>query len=324
MSVRLHRNRDIPLISYEDVRLARGMKIRLDNLSYTYPGSSTPALRNLNLVIEPGETLAVVGVNGGGKTTLIKVLMGLYGHQGQLYINDRYIESLDPRTLYRRTSCLFQDFRKYHFSLRENVGIGDTSMMQDDEQLARAMERGGAQGIHMALGIDRELSSSYISKREMSESSTPSTASVGTGVNGTTGGGEKDTSAAGTPAIKTRFPKSEPPVNLSGGQWQRVALSRAFLRADQADLIVFDEPSSALDPKAEADLFQRIHDLSGRDDGLKPTTVFVSHRFSTVKRADRILVMEGGTIAELGTHDELMALEGKYAEMFNLQKQGFV
>jgi len=109
---------------------------------------------------------------------------------------------------------------------------------------------------------------------------------------------------------------------LSGGQWQRVALSRAFLRSDEADLVVFDEPSSSLDPRAEAQLFQRIHALSAQD-GRRTTTIYISHRFSTVRKADQIAVIENGTIAEIGSHSQLMAVKGRYYELFNLQKEGF-
>ncbi|EIW73125.1 hypothetical protein TREMEDRAFT_24947 [Tremella mesenterica DSM 1558] len=255
------------------------MKIEARNLSYTYPGASTPTLKNINLFVLPGETLAIVGFNGGGKTTLIKALLGLYDHAGELYINDRPIQEFDPRSLHDRMSCLFQDFCKYSLTLCENVGVGDINEINEREHIMQAVRKGGADQVAYKLGLERNLIS-YEGRN------LPATA-------------------------------------LSGGHWQRIASSRAFLRADRADLIVFDEPSSALDPKADSDLFQRIHNLSHPGSAGRPTMIYISHRFSTVKKADKIAVVENGTIIELGSHDELIVRRGRYEELFRLQKEGF-
>ncbi|ORX35028.1 P-loop containing nucleoside triphosphate hydrolase protein [Kockovaella imperatae] len=256
------------------------MKLEVHNLSFTYPGTTKKALRGINLVIEPGEQLAIVGLNGGGKTTLVKVLMGLYDAKGSLSVNDLPIESYDPVSIHKRTSCLFQDFGQYELTLRENVGIGDLRYLEEDAKLELALERGGASEVVTKTGLDGPLDPWYAPDRKQKAQA------------------------------------------LSGGQWQRVALARAFLKSDDADLVVFDEPSSSLDPKAEAELFQKIHSLSMRG-GRKITTIYISHRFSTVRRADKIAVVENGTIIELGTHDELMRLGGRYQELFKLSKDGF-
>ena len=325
-AVRLHRNRNIPLLDYETIRHSRGMKIEARDLSFTFPGSKTPTIRNITFTIQPGETLAVVGVNGGGKTTLIKILLGIHRHDGDLYINDRPMESLDPRSLYARTSCLFQDFARYPFTVSQNVVVGDTTRADKTVDIVEAMRRGGAEEIATSLGMRRRLTGETTldpAPLHRMPSNAAEDATKTEDAEGEDAKTDKPDSAVKEKREKDKGIMQSDPVALSGGQWQRVALSRAFLRADRADLIVFDEPSSALDPKAEAELFQRIHDLSSREDGLKPTTVYVSHRFSTVKRADRILVMEAGSIVEIGSHAELMALEGKYAEMFNLQAHAF-
>ncbi|RXK36654.1 hypothetical protein M231_06041 [Tremella mesenterica] len=391
-----HRSRrrlqpDVPLIHYENIRTSGGMKIEARNLRYTYPGASTPTLKNINLLVLPGETLAIVGFNGGGKTTLIKALLRLYDHAGELYINDRPIEEFDPRSLHDRMSCLFQDFCKYSLTLHENVGVGDINEINEREHIMQAVRKGGADQMAYKLGLERNLISYGVLTRDQERLLDSSTVSTSISVpklenkcghtegkvpqihNLTLSGDLKSSVKSDLPQAmsttisdeKTRNvhgqhethksvkPKSEvkagpnlaeiqdcpdptprtsevqeegrnlPATALSGGQWQRIALSRAFLRADRADLIVFDEPSSALDPKAESDLFQRIHNLSHPGSAGRPTTIYISHRFSTVKKADKIAVVENGTIIELGSHDELIVRRGRYEELFRLQKEGF-
>ncbi|KAL7424591.1 hypothetical protein Q5752_000275 [Cryptotrichosporon argae] len=352
-------------IDYETVRTDGGMRIEAVNLGFTYPGTDRPVLRNINLTVEPGQTLAIVGFNGGGKTTLVKALMGLYDHSGSLRINGVPTEQIDPTTLHRRTSCLFQDFGKYSLSLRENVGLGDVDRIDDTEAIERAIVRGGAEGVRDKVGLDGALNRHGV----------PDTLGAGDGGDvvgnaggeedlgpppgrkgGPGGGGRGGKGGKGGKGGRGGFgggrlgsgpppgpPDGMPPPGdlmpdalaifdrkvgdnktaLSGGQWQRVALSRAFLRADEADLVVFDEPSAALDPKAEAELFQRIHALALRDGQRRSTTIYISHRFSTVRNADVIAFVEDGTITECGNHAQLIALNGRYAELFNLQKAGF-
>ncbi|KAI9633149.1 P-loop containing nucleoside triphosphate hydrolase protein [Dioszegia hungarica] len=257
------------------------MELVARGLGYRYPGTSKDVLHDINLTIKPGTTFAIVGVNGGGKTTLVKALMGLYDHQGSLFLNGHPMAAYDPVTVHRRTSCLFQDFCKYSFSLRENVGIGNVSKVEDGEAVSDAIERGGARGVLGKVGMEGKLNRSGALQGLRAER-----------------------------------------ASLSGGQWQKVALSRSFMRASEADLVVFDEPSASLDPRAEAQLFERIHALSHQN-GRRCTTIFISHRYSTVKRADQIAVVEDGTIVECGSHAELMEMEGRYAELYNLQRSGF-
>ncbi|KAJ9096006.1 hypothetical protein QFC21_005370 [Naganishia friedmannii] len=363
------------LLDYEACRREGGMKIEARGLGFTYPGAEEAVLRDINLVIEPGTTLAIVGFNGGGKTTLVKVLMGLYDHTGSLLINDQPIERFSPNQLHARTTCCFQDHSKYSLTLRENVGIGNVPLMEDDEAVHAAIAKGGATSVEQKVGLEGKLNRTGVPDASLGggegadapadeqameqaamEQGHPGPGFNGSGPPGGRGppppgrGGFRGTSSGGglfgaTSSSRPRGPPPGPPPpevmqmmlandagasrgfkerhSLSGGQWQKLALSRAFMRADQADLVVFDEPSAALDPRAEAELFDRIHALSGSNNtGRKTTTIYISHRFSTVRRADKIAVVDK-TIVEFGTHEELLVKGGTYAEFFNLQKGQF-
>ncbi|KAK4684083.1 hypothetical protein P7C73_g6120, partial [Tremellales sp. Uapishka_1] len=353
----------LPMLDYETVRVSGGMKIEARNMGFTYPGTDKPTLRNINLTVNPGETLAIVGFNGGGKTTLVKALMGLYDHTGTLRINSVPVEELSPHSLHARTSCLFQDYSKYSLSLRENVGVGNTERLHDIPAIGRAIERGGAEAIRDKIGLEGQLNRYGVpdSLGEGNEGGNtggneieelvpippppggggpPRGGGPGRGGGRSGGGSLLGGHGGGGPPpggpppgfpgpppeildLMERSQKDEKRAALSGGQWQRVALARAFLRADEADLVVFDEPSSALDPRAESELFQRIHSLSMQDGKRKSTTIYISHRFSTVRKADQIAVVEDGTIVECGSHSDLMALNGRYHELFTLSKEGY-
>ncbi|KAJ9095826.1 hypothetical protein QFC19_007441 [Naganishia cerealis] len=354
------------LLDYEACRREGGRKIEARNLSFTYPGADQPVLRDINLVIEPGTTLAIVGFNGGGKTTLVKVLMGLYDHDGDLLINDQPIERFPPNQLHFRTSVCLQDFCKYSLTVRENVGIGNVPLISDDAAVHSAIVKGGATSVEAKLGLDCKLNRKGVPDVSLGgggadadfppddpggvEQGPPGFDAAGPPGRGRgpasgRGGGRSGGGLFGATMSGPRGPPPGPPPpevmqmmldndagargglkerhSLSGGQWQKLALSRAFMRADQADLVVFDEPSAALDPRAEAELFDRIHALSGSStSGKKTTTIYISHRFSTVRRADKIAVVDK-TIVEFGTHEELLAKGGTYAEFFNLQKGQF-
>ncbi|KAI9633144.1 P-loop containing nucleoside triphosphate hydrolase protein [Dioszegia hungarica] len=374
---------DIDLLNFDDHRLDGGMSIVASNLSFRYPEANQDVLRGINLTILPGTTLAIVGLNGSGRTTLIKALMGLYEHHGSLLLNGHPITAYDPATIYRRTSCLFQDFCQYSFTLRENVGIGNVARMGDDEALEVAMGRGGAWGIRDKVGLDGKLSrwgigsdidaddevqlhgdnttapgeagrwqslvrrgrglamalrawytgnsmgARDVQKAALSDTGTATGTTAPDGVSG--GGGLAATLSAAnpeapainqlklSPTASTGSPtaSAEYSAGLSGGQWQKIGLSRAFMRASEADLVVFDEPSASLDPRAEAQLFERIHTLSHQG-GRKVTTIYISHRFATDRKADQIAVVEGGTILECGPHAELMARGGRYRELYDI------
>lgn len=247
--------------------------IRFEDVGFRYPGAERWALRNVSLFIPKGQSLALVGENGAGKTTFIKLLSGLYQpSEGRVRLDGRDLADWEPSALLARIGVIFQDFNQYQLVVRENVAFGNVAHVGDDLRLARAVEQGGAREVVAALpsGIDTQLG---------------------------------------------RWFKEG--VELSGGQWQKVALSRAFMR-DQADILILDEPTAALDAEAEHAVFQRFRTLAqGR------TTILISHRFPTVRMADRIVVLEGGQITEEGTHAELLAKGARYARLFALQAEGY-
>ena len=249
--------------------LRRG--IGFERVSFRYPGADQDVLRDLDLSIPVGRSLAIVGPNGVGKTTLVKLLAGLYRPtSGRIVLDGSDLHRVDMATWQRQIAVIFQDFTHYELGARENVGFGSVDRLHDDEALARAAAKAGAASIVGALprGWDTVLSRQY---------------------------------AGG--------------VDLSGGEWQRIALARCLLAIESgARLLVLDEPTATLDVRAEAEFFDRFVELTkGR------TTILISHRFSTVRAASRIAVLERGRIVEDGSHEELLRLGGTYAEMFRLQ-----
>ncbi len=246
--------------------------IEFRNVSFRYPGARNLVLRNINLHIQPGERIALVGLNGAGKTTLIKLLTRLYDPtEGQILIDGVDLREFDLASLHQRFGVIFQDYVRYQFSVRENIGFGQVDALEDFARIQAAAERGGATGVIEGLPQGYET------------------------------------------VLGRRWEKG---AELSGGQWQKIALARAFMR--QAEVMVLDEPTSALDAQAEYEVFQRFGELmEGR------IAVLISHRFSTVRMADRIVVLSDGEILELGAHAELMANNGAYARLFNLQAEGY-
>jgi ATP-binding cassette subfamily B protein len=247
--------------------------LRFEGVGFQYPGAERWALRNINLFIPKRQSLALVGENGAGKTTFIKLLSGLYQPtEGRILLDGLDLADWDQQALRRRIGVIFQDFNQYQLLLRENIAFGSVEHMRDDLRLARAVDQGGA----------REL-----------------VASLGGGLETQLG----------------RWFKGG--VDLSGGQWQKVALARAFMR-DEADILILDEPTASLDVEAEHAVFQRFRALAhGR------TTLLISHRFPTVRMADRIIVLEGGQVIEEGTHVELLAAGARYSRLFALQAEGY-
>jgi ATP-binding cassette subfamily B protein len=247
--------------------------IEFKNVSFRYPGLNIDVLKNINLHIYPGERIALVGLNGAGKTTFVKLLTRLYAPtSGQILLDGVDLCEYDLTSLRQLFGVVFQDFVHYEFSVRENIGFGQIDAMDDLMQIRDAAAKGGADM------IVENLPDGY------------------------------------NTILGRRWEEGH---QLSGGQWQKIALSRAFMR--KAEVLILDEPTSALDAEAEYRMFRKFGELiEGR------MAVLISHRFSTVRMADRIVVLADGRIIEMGNHDELMKLEeGTYSRLFDLQAEGY-
>jgi ATP-binding cassette subfamily B protein len=250
-----------------------GTGLQFEQVSFTYPGATEPAVRDVSFTLRPGESLALVGENGSGKTTLIKLLTRLYTPDtGRILLDGTNLDDWQPAALRRRVGVIFQDFARYQLKVGENIGAGDVTHFEDE---ARWRE---AAGLGMAAPFIEELPGGYATQ------------------------------------LGKWFKDGR---ELSGGQWQKVALSRAFMRED-ADILVLDEPTAAMDARAEAQVFEQFQALAR-----SRMVILISHRFSTVRMADQILVIEGGRILERGSHEALMQLGGHYAGLFALQARGY-
>ena len=250
--------------------IKQGIEFR--HVSFKYPGADTYVLQDINFFIRPAERIALVGLNGAGKTTLIKLLTRLYDPtEGQILMDGVDLREFDLTSLNQRFGVIFQDFVRYQFSVKENIGFGQIDQLDNMERIQDSANRGGAAPIieKMPLGYDTVLGRRW-----------------------------------------------ESGIELSGGEWQKIALSRAFMR--DAEVLVLDEPTSALDAEAEFEVFKRFGELM--EDRI---AVLISHRFSTVRMVDRILVLSAGKVIESGSHEELMNLKGVYAGLFNLQAEGY-
>lgn len=250
---------------------SRGLEF--DNVSFSYPGSTVPALTNISLEIRPGRSLALVGENGSGKTTLIKLLTRLYEPTGgRILLDGLDLREWSVEALRQRIGVIFQDFGRYQFSVGENIGAGDVRHIDDEDRWRTAAKTGMAAPFidTMPDGYNTQLGRWFKDGRE-----------------------------------------------LSGGQWQKIALSRAFMRSD-ADILVLDEPTAAMDAASEAEVFEHF-----RSQSKTKMTILISHRFSTVRAADHIVVIQHGRIVEQGDHQSLLALNGQYAHLFNLQAKGY-
>jgi ATP-binding cassette, subfamily B, bacterial len=248
-------------------------EIRFEGVSFRYEGKETWAVRDIDVVVPEGQCVALVGENGAGKSTLLKLLMRLYQPTvGRILVHGQDLQEWDEESIWRRFTTIFQDFSRYQFTLRENVGTGSIDHRDDDLRLARALDRAGLREFLSGLpgGLETQLGRKF---------------------------------AGG--------------IGLSGGQWQRIALARAFMR-EQADILILDEPTAAIDAATEHALSERFRALTrGR------TTFLVSHRFSTVRLADRILLLEGGRIVEDGSHEDLLRNGALYARLFDLQARAY-
>jgi ATP-binding cassette subfamily B protein len=247
--------------------------IEFVDVGFRYPDTDRWALRNVSLKVPAGEKIALVGHNGAGKTTFIKLLTRLYEPtEGTILLDGKDLRQWEREALLARIGVVFQDYNEYQFDLKDNVALGSVPHMDDEARVDRAIDKGGAREV--VLGLSR-------------------------GKHTQLGRWFKD----GT--------------ELSGGQWQKIALARAFMR-EEADILVLDEPTAALDAEAEHAVFERFKTLAnGR------TAILISHRFPTVRMADRILVLDGGRVVEEGTHGALIAQRGRYAHMFELQANGY-
>ncbi len=246
--------------------------IIFDHVNFNYSSNFKLVLDDISLNIKPGEMLALVGENGSGKTTFVKLLCRLYDPvSGSISVNGISIKDFGVEDHRGNISVIFQDYAKYHLTVRENIGLGDIQHSPDDSLIHQAAEAAGAQGLieNLPNGYDTVLGRSFKGGKE-----------------------------------------------LSIGEWQKIALARAFIR--DALIVILDEPTSALDAKAERAVFEKFRELvQGK------TSVIISHRFSTVRMADRIAVMHKGRIIEHGTHEELMAKHGKYHEMYTIQASAY-
>lgn len=256
--------------------LRAGIEVR--NLSFRYPSGASPVLDGLSLYLPCGRTTALVGLNGAGESTLVKLLCGLYEPtSGSILWDGQDVSDVQLTTLRRRIGAVFQDFMQYELSAADNIGLGDVQAIDDAEAIDEAARAAGATAIVQALPSKHEtmLSRTFF--------------------------GDDD----------------EPSVMLSGGQWQRLALARAYMRIN-ADLMILDEPSSGLDADAEAEVHLRLRQARrGR------TNLLISHRLSAVRHADHIYVLAGGKVHESGSHDTLMAAGGEYARLFLAQASGY-
>ena len=250
--------------------IGRGFEFR--DVSFVYPGTDRLVLNRLNFRLGPGERVALIGENGQGKTTIVKLITRLYDPtEGQILLDGVDLREYDLEDLYRETGVIFQDFMRYEMTARENIAVGKIEELENLRALEAAAQKS------LANEVIARLAGHY------------------------------------DQMLGRRF---EGGVDLSGGEWQKLALARAYLR--DAQLLILDEPTAALDARSEYQVFQRFAELTAGKMAL-----FISHRFSTVRMADRIVVLENGRIAEEGSHAELASRGGRYAEMFELQAASY-
>jgi ATP-binding cassette subfamily B protein len=253
-------------------RLERG--IRLERVSFRYPGTERLVLDDVSLELPAGAVVAVVGENGAGKSTLVKLLSGFYRPTaGHVCADDVDLAAVAPDAWRQRLAGAFQDFYSFEFAARVGVGLGDLPRIDSTAAIEAAIERGGAGDVvgHLPRGLATQLGMRW-----------------------------------------------RDGVELSFGQSQKLALARGFMR-DEALLLLLDEPTAALDAETEHALFERFAGQARAASDNGRITLLVSHRFSTVRMADLIVVLDGARVAEHGSHEELMARRGLYAELYGIQ-----
>jgi ATP-binding cassette, subfamily B, bacterial len=250
--------------------ILRGFEFR--DVSFQYPGSPRLILNRLNFRLQRGERVALIGENGQGKTTVVKLITRLYDpSEGQILLDGVDLREYNLEDLYQEMGVIFQDFMRYEMTARENIAVGRVGELANLERLRTAARKSMADSIigQLPLRYDQMLGRRF-------------------------DGG----------------------LDLSGGEWQKVALARAYLR--DAQLLILDEPTAALDARSEFEVFHRFAELTAGKMAL-----FISHRFSTVRMADRILVLDNGRVTEDGSHDQLSRMGGRYAEMFEMQAASY-
>jgi ATP-binding cassette subfamily B protein len=250
--------------------ITRGFEFR--NVSFTYPGTQRTVLHNFNMTLSPGERIALIGENGQGKTTVVKLITRLYDPtEGQILLDGVDLRGYSLEDIHRHIGVIFQDFMRFEMTARENIAVGRVDKTHNQIDIESAAQKSLADTVvsKLAGGYDQMLG--------------------------------------------RRF---EGGVELSGGEWQKIALARAYLR--DADLLILDEPTAALDARSELEVFERFAELTEGKMAL-----LISHRFSTVRMADRIVVLAGGRLIEEGNHQQLMAKGGVYAGMFEMQAASY-
>lgn len=245
-------------------------KIEFKNVSFTYP-NGREVLKDVNLVVEPGEAVALVGINGAGKSTIIKLLCRFYDvSSGEILVNGVNLKKLKFSNWYKFLGTLFQDFVKYNFTVRENILLGNPNLKDNAKMKEAALKSGAYEFIKtFENGYDQMLGRYFENGEE-----------------------------------------------LSGGQWQKLAIARAFY--EKAPVLILDEPTSAIDAESEYKIFKNLERVYKNK-----SLILVSHRFSTVRNANKILVIDDGKIIEQGSHKELLEKGGRYAKMFKIQAKGY-
>jgi ATP-binding cassette subfamily B protein len=275
------------LVEHADVpvpeRLSAG--IRFEHVSFAYPGTERLVLEDICLDLRPGSVVAIVGENGAGKTTLVKLLCRLYQPtSGRILVDGRELARMPVDAWRSRLAGAFQDFYRFEYRARHTVGVGDLPRLEDVFAVSTAVDRAGADDVIARLADGLETQ------------------------------------------LGQTWPKG---VEVSFGQWQKLALARGFMR-NHPLVLVLDEPTAALDAETEHALFERYaaavrgangNGAPGHTDGR--ITILVSHRFSTVRMADLIVVLDGARVVEVGSHDELMAKGGPYAELYGIQAEAY-
>ena len=247
--------------------------LEFSNVTFTYPGSTEKVLDGVSFTIKKGEKIVLVGINGAGKSTIIKLMLGFYhSYDGEIKINGKAYEEYDLKSIRKTFSVLFQDFVKYPLTLRDNIVLSDITREINDNEVMDVLRKSG--GYDEIIGKAKNLDAYMTHKFDD---------------NG---------------------------VELSKGQWQKLAVARAYYK--KAEIVIFDEPSSALDADAEDKIFRNFEKITNNTTG-----IMISHRISSARIASRILVLDGGRIVENGTHAELIANNGLYAYLFNLQKNNY-